>query len=466
MIELFNTLTRTKETLVPLNDNNITLYSCGPTVYDYPHIGNWYAFIRWDILVRVLVANGYSVNWVMNITDVGHLVSDADEGEDKLEKGAKREGKTAWDIAEYYSNYFIEALGKLNFMPITTMPKATKHIPQQIKLIQDLELKGFTYIIDDGVYFDTAKLNDYGKLAQLNIENLKAGARVEYNSQKKNPTDFALWKFSPKNEKRDMEWQSPWGIGFPGWHIECSAMSMYYLGETLDIHTGGIDHIPVHHTNEIAQSEAATNKQFANVWLHSNFIKVDGKKMSKSLGNFLTLEDLVAKGINTNVFRLLVLESHYRSEAQFTFDIAEATKSRLQRWINTANLRWQPQEHTSNTIDFDVAYTEALNMMNNDLDSPKLLETIDVTLREVESNGIAGDDTATLTAYLERVQLLTGLELLQPDAPQDIKDLLQRRKQARDTQDWVLTDKLRKEAHTLGYSVKDTSNGQLWERLI
>jgi cysteinyl-tRNA synthetase len=288
MIKLFNTLTRNIDPLEP-GEDTVKIYSCGPTVYDYPHIGNWYAFLRWDLLIRVIKASGYKVSWVMNITDVGHLTSDGDEGIDKLEKGAKREHKSAWEIAKEYTEYFLCGLHKLNFIKPNFLPRASDHINNQVDFIKRIEAEGLTYIIDDGVYFDSSKLADYGKLARLNLSNLKEGARVKANPQKKNATDFALWKFSPKSKKRDMEWDSPWGKGFPGWHLECSAIIEEYLGDTVDIHCGGVDHIPIHHTNEIAQSESIHHKPLAKIWVHSNHIQVDGQKISKSLGNIITL---------------------------------------------------------------------------------------------------------------------------------------------------------------------------------
>jgi cysteinyl-tRNA synthetase len=281
-MQLYNTLTRKLEYFEPQTPPEVKLYTCGPTVYDYQHIGNYSAYVRWDTLVRVLQATGHEVNWVINITDVGHLVSDADEGEDKLEKGARREGKTAWDVAAFYMDDFMLGLKALHIQTPTHVVRATDHIVEQIALVEILEQKGYTYTIDDGVYYDTSKCKDYGALAHIDVKNLQAGARVELNPQKRHPTDFALWKFTPKGQKRDMEWDSPWGKGFPGWHLECSAMSMKYLGETLDIHTGGIDHIPVHHINEIAQSEAATGKQFSRFWLHNNHILVDNAKSLKA----------------------------------------------------------------------------------------------------------------------------------------------------------------------------------------
>ncbi|MFH1744887.1 MAG: cysteine--tRNA ligase, partial [bacterium] len=291
-ILLYDTLSREKQEFEPIKKGKVGLYTCGPTVYDFAHIGNFRSYIFEDILKRVLEYNGYEVTHVMNITDVGHLTGDGDMGEDKLEKGAKREGKTAREIAKYYTESFKKDAKKLNIIlpEEELMPRATDYIEEQIELIKILENKGYTYRTSDGIYFDTSKVEDYTKLSHLNLDQLREGARVEKNEEKKNATDFSLWKFSPKDVKRQMEWTSPWGTGFPGWAIECSAMSAKILGKQLDIHCGGIDHINVHHTNEIAQSEAATGKKFFNYWMHCAFLNiVGGKKMAKSDGNFLTL---------------------------------------------------------------------------------------------------------------------------------------------------------------------------------
>jgi cysteinyl-tRNA synthetase len=381
-MKLYNTLDRHIGELKPQGSSEVTIYTCGPTVYDYPHIGNWFTFIRYDILVRTLLAEGYKPNWVMNITDVGHLVSDADEGEDKLEKGAKREGKTAWDVAKLYGDYFIQGLTRLNFVQPNVLPKATEHIAEQLSLIKQLYDKGYAYTINDGVYFDTAKFPDYGKFAQLELDELQAGARVEANPEKHNPSDFALWKFSPKDQKRDMEWDSPWGVGFPGWHIECSAMSMKYLGETLDIHAGGIDHIPVHHTNEIAQSEAATGKRFSNYWLHANHILINDEKIAKSSGNGVTLEAIEQRGYSLEALRLLVLESHYRTQSKFSWEALEAAQNRLRNYQAMAALRWQAKETVTDAGTFaleDVPH-ELAKLMAEDLNSPGAL----ALLSEVE----------------------------------------------------------------------------------
>jgi cysteinyl-tRNA synthetase len=348
-MKLYNTLTRQIEEIQPQQPPEVSIYTCGPTVYDYPHIGNWFTFLRYDLLVRTLQMRGFQPKWVMNITDVGHLVSDADEGEDKLEKGARREGKTAWNIAGFYTDYFEDALRRLNITQPNYLPKATEHIQEQIDLIEVLEEKGYTYHIEDGIYYDTSKFPKYADFAQLDLDEQQAGKRVDFNSQKRNVSDFALWKFSPKDKQRDMEWDSPWGVGFPGWHLECSAMSMNYLGATIDIHAGGIDHLPVHHTNEIAQSEAATGKPFAKYWMHANHVTVEGEKISKSLGNGITLEDIEGKGFTLSAFRLHVLESHYRSQSKFSWESLAAAQNRLQRWQAIADKRYQVVALAANT---------------------------------------------------------------------------------------------------------------------
>lgn len=336
-MQLYNTLTRSIEKVTSLSkQNTIGVYACGPTVYDFAHIGHMRKYTMDDVLVRTLRASGFAVTHVMNITDVGHLVSDADTGEDKMEKGARRTGKTVWAVAAFYEEDFWRKLSHMQIVPPDVSCRATEHIAEQIAQVQQLETQGFTYTIPgDGVYFDTSKDPHYGELARLKKEQLLEGARIGVVEGKRNPSDFALWKFSPADEQRQMEWESPWGVGFPGWHIECSAMSMKYLGEQFEIHTGGIDHIPVHHANEIAQAENATGKRpFVRIWVHHNFLRVDGQKMSKSLQNFYTLDDVEARGFAPLALRLLFLQSHYRDELNFTWEsLAGAQKGweKLQR---------------------------------------------------------------------------------------------------------------------------------------
>ncbi len=479
-MKLYNTLSKQTEDLAPISAPVVTIYTCGPTVYDYPHIGNWFTFIRYDLLVRTLLLANYQPTWVMNITDVGHLVSDADDGEDKLEKGARREGKTAWDVAAYYGDYFIHGLERLNIKQPAYLPKATEHIDEQIALVQVLETKGYTYVIDDGVYFDTTKFPQYADFAQLDIDEQQAGKRVEVNSQKRNPNDFAVWKLSPKNEQRDMEWDSPWGKGFPGWHLECSAMSMKYLGETIDIHSGGIDHIPVHHSNEIAQSEAATGKRFSNYWMHTNHISVEGEKISKSLGNGITLEDVETKDYSLQAFRLHVLESHYRSQSKFSWDSLEGAQNRLARWHEMSDRRWQVTQPTDQ-LDLPQAPTEleasqthaqaahqALQAIEtallNDLDTPMALSHIDSLMSLVEKHSMTASILPHFTNLLQLIDATLGINLFGGDINSAQQAIITDRETARTAKDWATSDKLRDALLAQGIALRDTSRGPVWYR--
>ncbi|MDL2342159.1 MAG: cysteine--tRNA ligase [Patescibacteria group bacterium] len=476
-MKLFNTLTRSTDELKPIATNSFGVYTCGPTVYDYAHIGHWYNYVRMDTLVRALQSAGNTVNWVMNITDVGHLVSDADDGEDKLEKGAKREGKTAWEVAEFYTQDFLEAMELLNIQKPDHVVKATDHIAEQIELIQRLEAKGYTYIIDDGVYFDTSKFEGYSAFAGLDLDEQQAGARVSINDQKRNQADFAVWKFSPTDSQRDMEWDNPFGNGrkgFPGWHIECSAMSMKYLGESFDIHTGGIDHIPVHHTNEIAQSEAATGKRFANYWMHSNHVTVNGEKISKSLGNGIRLQEIIAKGISAEAVRLNILESHYRSQSKFSWDSLEAAKNRLQHWQQVAVLVKQPQAASSADNDamlvqeLAAATSDIAAALNDDLNTPVILSRVDQALSVVEKQLISATSVQPFTKFLSYLEAVLGINLLLnlTELPQQVATLLEARSTVRSAKDWAESDSLRDQLAELGYGVKDLPNGTtIWFKL-
>jgi cysteinyl-tRNA synthetase len=464
-MNLYNTLTKQIEPIVPINTPAVTIYTCGPTVYDYPHVGNWFTFIRYDLLVRALQVNGYQTNWVLNITDVGHLTSDADEGEDKLEKGARREHKTAWDVARHYSDYFIQGLQRLNIQVPNQLPKATEHIEEQIQLIKVLEDKGFTYVIDDGVYYDTSKFEGYANFARLDLDEQQAGARIEHNTQKHNASDFALWKFSPTDSQRDMEWDSPWGKGFPGWHLECSAMSMKYLGETIDIHSGGIDHIPVHHTNEIAQSEAATGKRFANYWMHTNHIMVGEDKIAKSSGNGITLEDIEAKGYDMDTFRLLVLESHYRSQSKFSWDGLEAAKNRLNDLKAMAVLQWQPMDTTDrNTFAFIDIPNELAAIVAQDLATPALMAYLSDISRQVQGTLVHGARLEHFKLMLEAIDRTLGTRLaMVPDITPQQKALIQNREIARDAKDWARSDACRDELAAEGIGLRDHDGlGPTW----
>lgn len=465
MLQFYNTKTRNLDKFAPINDKEVLLYTCGPTVYNNLHVGNWVAYIRWDILVRTLLANDYKVTRVMNITDVGHLVSDADDGEDKMQKGANREGKTAWEVAKIYTDDFLSGMHTLGLIEPTYITKATDYIPQMIALVKKLEKGGFTYVIDDGVYFDTAKFPQYADFAHLDLADQEAGARVEFNPQKRSGSDFALWKFSPASEHRDMEWESPWGKGFPGWHLECSAMAMDKLGETIDIHTGGIDHIPVHHTNEIAQSEAATSKPFANFWLHNNFLLVDGKKVSKSIGNTYELKDLEQNGFSADDFRVFVLQSHYRTESNFTWDNLQAAKNRLQSYRAMAQMRYQ-QMITPNQVDFMSAYNAMLAAMGDDMNTPVVMQILSDIDARAKENGISAENAEAFTLFLEKIDALLGLHLYdEQDISNEQKELLDKRDQARQDKDWAKSDQLRDELAKQGIEIRDTDAGQIWSRI-
>ncbi len=477
MLKLYNTLTRSLDEFVTQTPGEATLYTCGPTVYSEPHIGNWVAYIRWDTLIRVLRQNEYHVTRVMNITDVGHLTSDADDGEDKMEKGARREGITAWEVAERYTNRFLEGMTALNLLPPEQLCKATEHIPQQIALVNILEQKGYTYPTSDGIYYDTSKFPTYADFAHLDLTALREGARVEANKEKRNPADFALWKFSPEGVKRDMEWDSPWGKGFPGWHLECSAMAMEYLGDTLDIHTGGIDHIPVHHTNEIAQSEAVTGKRFSNYWLHCAHLLSNGTKLSKSLGNSYTLDDLAKKGFSALDFRLFILQSHYRTETNFTFENLEAAHNRLERWRSIAALRWQTHDTLVDDDDKDSAGRvngiilsaphAALEALNDDLNTPEALTVLERAMDAIEAAPLKRLQHSALVEFVAWIDDVFGLKLAQstPDISDEQKQRILERERARENKDWKASDTLRDKLAADGVYLKDTPGGTIWNRL-
>jgi Cysteinyl-tRNA synthetase len=511
-LQFHNQLSKQIDAFQPITEGKVSLYTCGPTVYNYLTVGNWTAYIYWDTLVRVLTANNLEVTRVMNITDVGHLVSDADDGEDKLEKGAKREGKTAWEVAQFYTDDFFTGMAALNLTPPTHTPKATDYIEQQLNLVRTLKDKGYTYQISDGIYFDTAKFPTYGNFAELDLEAQKAGARVEFNPEKRNPSDFALWKFTPADEKRDMQWETPQDLlttkseetsaardstgswdpsesrseavsedfgsqqvfGFPGWHLECSAMAMTLLGETIDIHTGGIDHIPVHHTNEIAQSEAANGVRFANYWLHNNHLKVNGTKISKSLGNGYTLQDLEQKGYDPLDLRIFVLQSHYRTEGNFTFDNLTAARNRRLNWRNIAALRHQihdtlqtdrDNESESKTGSLYATSQKLIETLSGDLNTAEGMAIIDRAFDEVLSSRLDTIHQHALVSLIETIDQLYGLKLLEttPDISDDQKRLIIERVRVRENKDYARSDEIRDELAKSGIAVRDTASGPIWE---
>ena len=481
-LTLHNTLTKKTEEFTPQEGNAVSLYTCGPTVYNYLHVGNWAAYIYWDTLVRTLTANGYDVNRVMNITDVGHLVSDADEGEDKLEKGARREGKTAWEIAELYTEDFMAGMEKLGLILPSHIARATDFIPQQLDLVRILKEKGFTYQIEDGIYFDTSLFPSYADFAGLDLEAQKAGARVEFNPEKRNASDFALWKFTPKDERRDMEWDTPADLlesteakkGFPGWHLECSAIAMSILGPTIDIHTGGIDHIPVHHTNEIAQSESASGKQFAHFWLHNNHIKSEGTKISKSLGNGYTLQDLKEEGFDPLDYRMFVLQSQYSNEGNFTFENLQAAKNRRHHWRNVAALRHQTHDTLSsdkqktdddNVVSLLAASGAIREALNANLNTPAALQVVDEAFSRLDGKGLAAIHQHGLDELLDSIDELLGLQLkvTTPDIDDEAKQRILERQRAREDKNWQQSDSIRDELLSQGIALRDTATGAIWE---
>lgn len=459
-ILLYNTLSRSKEEFKAINDGEIGLYTCGPTVYNFAHIGNLRTYLFEDWLKRVLYYNGFQVKHVMNVTDVGHLVGDGDSGEDKMEKGAAREGKSAWEIADFYLQAFKEDLRLLNIIDPDVLCKVTDNIPEQIGLIKKLEDKGFTYKISDGIYFDTSKFPDYNKLSRLKLEDLEEGARVEANPEKKNPTDFALWKFSPSDHKRQMEWPSPWGVGFPGWHIECSALSMKFLPDNRDIHCGGADHINVHHTNEIAQSEAATGEKYFNYWLHGAFLNISGgKKMAKSEGNFLTLNNaLIKNNLNPLAYRYAAAQVHYRKPMEYS---EESFKHSQNAW---KNLLKQVSALSAEGGGVDKIWKDSfISAINDDLNIPQALA---ITQDLLKSDLNPADKLATVLDFdkvlglgLSQAKELIDNEILFADLPEEVKSLVLARQQARLDKNFSESDRLRDEIRARGFSLEDTKDG-------
>jgi cysteinyl-tRNA synthetase len=451
-LRFYDNYTRSLRNFEPLAPGGeVGMYTCGPTVYDYQHIGNFRTFLFEDVLKRVLVWNGHKVRHVMNITDVGHLTSDADTGEDKMEKGARRTGKTAWEIAQLYTDAFLTDMRRLNIEEPTILCRATDHIAEQIAFIGDIENKGYAYRTGDGVYFDTSRQSDYGYLARLDVKGLDAGRRVDIG-EKRHPTDFALWKFSAPEEHRQMEWDSPWGRGFPGWHIECSAMAQKYLGDYFDVHCGGEDHIPVHHTNEIAQTEARVGTRLANFWMHGYFLLLNDSKMAKSAGEFLRVQALVDRGYDPLAFRYLCLTAHYRTQLNFTWDALDAAATGLDRLRTT----FHALRDDGSAAD-ETALQRFTQHINDDLNLPRALAVAwDVARGELA----AGVKRATL-ATLDRV-LGLGLEAWQPpreEVPDDVVAIAAARAQARKARNWAEADRLRQQLHAAGWEMADRPDG-------
>ncbi len=457
-LQLYDNFTRTLRPFEPLAPgNDVGLYTCGPTVYDYQHIGNFRTFLFEDILKRVLEWNGYRVRHVMNITDVGHLTSDADTGEDKMEKGSRRTGKTAWEIARMYTDAFEADVGALNLEPPTVLCRATDHIREQIEFIAEIEKNGFAYTTSDGVYFDTGRQPGYGHLARLDIKGLEGGRRVDLG-EKKSLTDFALWKFSAPGETRQMEWDSPWGKGFPGWHIECSAMAQKYLGDYFDIHCGGEDHIPVHHTNEIAQTEARCGTRLANFWMHGYFLLSNDAKMAKSAGEFLRLKALTDRGYDPLAYRYLCLTAHYRGQMNFTWDALDAATTALDRMRNGIHaLAGAPAAAPD-----AGAIGRFTAEIDDDLNVPRALALAWEVLR---GDLPAGVKRATLLAF-DRVfgLALAAWEPKQETIPADVAALAAERAAARAAKNWAEADRLRGLLQAAGWEMEDSAGGYALKR--
>ena len=458
-IYLHDTLSGKKEKFIPARRSfpgrpEIGMYHCGPTVYNYAHIGNLRAYIFADTLKRLMKSAGYGVKQVINITDMGHLTSDADDtGEDKMEKARRREHKSAWDIAEFYTQAFFKDLASLNIdTEGTQFPRATQYVKEQINIIKTLDKKGFAYRTSDGLYFDTAKFPGYGKLGNIDIKGLREGERIGVNKERRNPTDFALWKFSPEKEKRDMEWLSPWGVGFPGWHIECSAMSRALLGEAFDIHTGGIDHIPTHHNNEIAQSEGSQGKPFVRYWMHSAFVTIGGGRMAKSADNFITLQSLREKGYSPPTYRYFLLGARYSTQINFTWEALDGAANAYGK-LNAAVCELPDGGKINKEL-----WNGALSFMTDDLDTPKTLALCRNILKDDKLS--PADKKATIMKIDELLGLKLGEKGNKVIIPEDILKLADERKNARHKKDWKKSDELRDKIVKLGFEVKDTPLGQ------
>ncbi|NMB57245.1 cysteine--tRNA ligase [Candidatus Beckwithbacteria bacterium] len=474
-MKLYNTLTRKLDDFKPIKPNFVGIYSCGPTVYWNQHIGNMYAYVQWDSLVRTFRYLGFKVKWVMNITDVGHLTSDEDSGEDKMEKGAKREGLSVWKIADKYIQQFKESLSALNITPPDVMCRATEHIQEQIDLIKKIELNGFTYHTQTGLVFDTSKFSAYAEFSHLNLDQQYAGARVEVDSEKKKPWDFLLWVTNQPNHI--MQWDSPWGKGFPGWHIECTAMSTKYLGEQFDIHTGGKEHIPVHHTNEIAQAYGAFGRQTANYWLHNEWLMFDGQKISKSLGNNVLVGDLINKGYNPLTLRYLVLNSHYRTGLNFSwkslegaqtalnrlYDIVSELKQRLDLNGENKNLsepeeekKWQQKfvEALENDFNMPQALALAWELIKSNLsDQEKYALLLDWD--QVFGLNLAQNAKLKIQNFEYQAEKSKVLIISRSKLTQDLLKLIDERELARQAKNFSKADQIRQDLESQGFKLKD-----------
>ncbi|MBR0479845.1 cysteine--tRNA ligase [Candidatus Saccharibacteria bacterium] len=446
MLKLYNTASRKIENFKPLAEV-VKIYTCGPTVYNFQHIGNYAAYIYWDLLVRALKFSGLKVKRVLNFTDVGHLTSDGDSGEDKLEKGAAREGKSVFEIAKFYGDDFLKNFRALNLIEPDLIAHATDYVEADMRMVDKMTAGGFTYETRDGIYFDTSKFPRYADFARLDLSGLQAGARVEFSGEKRNASDFAVWKFIQPGEKHAMRWDYLGRPGYPGWHLECSTIIHEELGEPIDIHTGGIDHVPIHHTNEIAQSYAISGSELSRFWLHCNFITIDGEKISKSLGNVYTLDDLAERGFSAMDFKMWVLAGHYQGTRNFTFESLEGAKQRRLNWRNRIALCYQ------NNISSEGVLDKVIDSINNNLNSAEAFAIIDNT--ELSIDDWRGVDS------------LLGLNLLDdsPNLNDEISDLISEREKARAEKNFVTADKIRNELSERGITIKDTSAGPVWQYL-
>lgn len=449
-MKLYNTLTRTVEEFTPINDKRVKIYTCGPTVYSFAHIGNFTCYVYWDLLVRTLQLEGWPVDRVLNITDVGHLTSDADDGEDKMEKGAKREGKTVWEVAEMYMGDFLENFRALNMVEPTDICRATDFIKEDTQLVDTLYEKGYLYDTTDGLYFDTSKFPKYADFARLDLEHLKAGARIEFSDEKRNPSDFAVWKWIRDGEDHAMKWEYRGRMGYPGWHLECSTIIHEKLGEPIDIHCGGIDHIPVHHTNEIAQTECAYGEKMANFWLHNNFITIEGQKISKSLGNVYMFSDLKEKGYSHMDYKMWVLQGHFQSERNFSFEDIAAAKQRLLNYRNFAALRWQKE-----STDMSEVRKSMLMQLENNLNSAGALAELDKSI----STNVPDED------FVKFLDDAFGLNIAgsTPDISDELKAKIEKRFAAKKEKDFATADALRDEISDEGITLLDGADGSVWQ---
>lgn len=464
-IKFYNTLTKRKEEFVPIHENEAKIYSCGPTVYNYAHIGNFRAYIFMDNLRRILEYNGYKLKHVMNITDVGHLESDADEGEDKMEKAARRENKSPFEIAKFYTEVFFEDMNKLNIERPEIIAKATEHIPDMLEFAKEIVKNGYGYETSTAIYFDVSKLDKYPVLSNRNIDEQMAGARVDVDPEKRNPYDFAIWIKAPANHI--MKWDSPWGLSYPGWHLECSAMSKKYLGEEFDIHTGGVDHIPTHHENEIAQSKGAFGKVPARIWMHVEFLQVDGGKMSKSLGNVYTISQLQDKGIEPLAYKLFCYTAHYRTQLNFTFEGVMSSQKALNRLRESYLKHKTGNEQIEDSI-LEEYKNRFIDAINDDLNMPLAMGIVWEIARHEKKSG----KIAELLIELDKVLALDLInsemylkEYKDIEIPEHINDLLEQRKKARLEKNWELSDKIRDELKEKGYIVKDTKEGMTLDKI-